>query len=261
MNLISCHGIQLYLISACGTLNIGLKPPSQAIQVEYVAAFQLLGLFDLLQANDACVVNALELVFLGIHIGQALEFVYELARLNEKLYGLAQADKGVNNLTEEVDWELLPRENVGEELDIQKQGNGIKHKGHDVEHEALLSPLLSVVQLYQADRVLKVVLDGLQEESHELKTRVKCGQAYLEPNENEDLIDLLSGDLEPLIECVSHTEVYHNQQRIEDHEPEVLLHTPTPSRYEVVTALVGQPVNDPEEEEDSQGQQLVEVEC
>ena len=108
MNLISCHGIQLYLISACGTLNIGLKPPSQAIQVEYVATFQLLGLFDLLQAYDACVVNALELVFLGIHIGQALEFVYELARLNEKLYGLAQTDKGVNNLTEEVDWELLP---------------------------------------------------------------------------------------------------------------------------------------------------------
>jgi hypothetical protein len=168
LTLITCHGLQLYLVSACGTLNIGLKPPSEAIQVEYVAALQLLGLLDLLQANDARVVDPLQLVFLGIHVGESLQFVDELARLNEKLDGLAQADKGVNNLTEEVDWELLPRKYVGEELDIQEQGNGIKDKGHDVEHKALLRPLLPVVQLYQADRVLKVVLDGLQEEAHEL---------------------------------------------------------------------------------------------
>ena len=79
LTLINCHDIQLYLISACGTLNIGLKPPSEAIQVEYVAALQLLGLLDLLQANDARVVNPLELVFLGIHVGEALQFVDQLA--------------------------------------------------------------------------------------------------------------------------------------------------------------------------------------
>jgi len=184
--------------------------------VEYVAALQFLGLLDLLQANDARVVNPLQLVFLGIHVGEALQFVDELARLYEKLDGLAQADKGVNNLTEEVDRELLPGEYVGEELDVQEQGNVIKDEGHDIEHEALLCPLLPVVQLYQADRVLKVVLDGLQEEAHKLKTRVnnlwRC--SYLEPDEDEYLIYLLSGDLEPLIECVSHAEVHHDQHGI-----------------------------------------------
>ena len=57
-----------------------------------------------------------------------------------------------------------------------------------------------------------------------------------------------------------HAEVYHYQHRVEDHEPKVLLHTAAPPGYEVVTALVGQPVDDPEEEEDGQGEQLVEVE-
>lgn len=85
-------------------------------------------------------------------------------------------------------------------------------------------------------------------------------KAYLEPDEYEDLIDLLAGDLEPLIERVSHTEVHHYQHRVEDHEPEVLLYTAASPGYEVVTALVCQPVHDPEEEEDGQGEQLVEVE-
>ena len=84
--------------------------------------------------------------------------------------------------------------------------------------------------------------------------------AYLEPNKDKDLIDLLAGNLEPLIERVGNTEVHHYQHAIEDHESEVLLNTPTPPGNEVVTALVGQPVDDPEEEEDGQREQLVEVE-
>ena len=86
--LVPCHGIQLYLVSACGTLNVGLEPASEAIQVENVAAFQLFGLLDLLQADDARVVDPLELVFLGVHVGQPLKFVDKLARLDEELDGL-----------------------------------------------------------------------------------------------------------------------------------------------------------------------------
>lgn len=113
--------------------------------MENVAALQLFGLLDLLQADDARVVDPLELVFLGVHVREALKLVDELTRLDKELDGLTQAHKGVNNLTEEVDRELLPREYVGEEFDVEEQGNGIKDERDDVEHKALLRPLLPVV--------------------------------------------------------------------------------------------------------------------
>lgn len=47
---------------------------------------------------------------------EPLELVYERSRLDEELDGFAQADKSVNYLTQKVEWELMPGEDVHEEF-------------------------------------------------------------------------------------------------------------------------------------------------
>ena len=50
--------VKFNLISASRTLYVLLKPSSETIQVENVAAFELFSLLDLLKTNDAGTVNS-----------------------------------------------------------------------------------------------------------------------------------------------------------------------------------------------------------
>jgi hypothetical protein len=63
---------------------------------------------------------------------------------------------------------LLSRDDVHEKFDVEEQYDEIKDERDDVKHETLLCPLLAMIQLKQRDRVLEVVLDGFEEQSHEL---------------------------------------------------------------------------------------------
>lgn len=137
-----------------------------------VTALQLLSLLDLFKAYNAGIIDARRQILRGIHIWQPLQLVDELPRLDEELDGFAKADKSVDDLAQQIERELLSRKDIGEQLDVQEENREIEDERDDVEDEALLSPLLPVVQLYQADGVLEVVLDGLEEEPHEL-TRVR----------------------------------------------------------------------------------------
>ena len=56
----------------------------------------------------------------------------------------------------------MSRDYVHEKFDIEEEHDEIEEERDDVEHEALLCPLLSMIQLKQRDSVLEVVLDGFQ---------------------------------------------------------------------------------------------------
>jgi hypothetical protein len=145
--------------------------------VKDVAALQLLSLLDLFKAYDAGIIDARRQILGGIHIRQPLQLVDELPRLDEELDGLAKAHKSVDDLPQQIERELLSRKDVGEQLDVQEENSEIEDERDDVEDKAFLSPLFPVVQLYQADGVLEVVLDGFEKEPHEL-TRVRQTDAF-----------------------------------------------------------------------------------
>jgi len=62
--------LQLNLIPACRTLHILFEPLPQAVQVKDMPALQFLRLLDLLEADDAGVVDAWGEVLRGVYIGQ-----------------------------------------------------------------------------------------------------------------------------------------------------------------------------------------------
>ncbi len=74
-------GIQFYLRPAGGTLYVQLEPPPQAVQVEDVAALQLLALLDLLQAYNAHIIDSRQIVL--AHIRQLLQLIDQLPGLDE----------------------------------------------------------------------------------------------------------------------------------------------------------------------------------
>ena len=82
--------------------------------------------------------------------------------------GFPKSDKSVYDLAEKIQWKLLSRDDVHEKFDVEEQYDEIKEKRDYVEHETLLFPLLTMIQLKQRDRVLEVVLDGFKQQSHEL---------------------------------------------------------------------------------------------
>lgn len=158
--------VQLYLLSASWALHVLLKPPPEAVEMEDVSTTQFFGFLDFLEADDAGVVHAAE-IFLR-HVGQSLQLVDEAAGLNEELDRLAQAHYVVDDLAQQVERELLPGDDVEEELQVQQQHHHVEHEAYYVEYESLFSPLFSVVELYQADSVLEAVLNRFQEQSEEL---------------------------------------------------------------------------------------------
>lgn len=85
MLLLSRVIVKLNLVSARGALDVLLEPPSQAIEVEDVAALQSLGLLDLLQADDAGVVDARWQVLRCVHVWEPLELVDQGPGLEEEL--------------------------------------------------------------------------------------------------------------------------------------------------------------------------------
>lgn len=127
-----------------------------------VSTLQLLGLRDLLETDDARSIDTRSQISRSVHIWQFLQLWYQLSRLNEQLDRFTKPDKSVYDLTEKIERELLSRDDVHEKFDVEKQHNEVKNEWDDVEYEALLCPLLAMIQLKQRDRVLKVVLDGFQ---------------------------------------------------------------------------------------------------
>ncbi len=55
-----------------------------------------------------------------------------------------------------------------ENYHVKQQHSKVKDEGDYVKDEALLCPLLSVIEFNQTDSVLEVVLNRLQEESYKL---------------------------------------------------------------------------------------------
>lgn len=113
--------------------------------MEYVPAFEFLGLFNFLKANNASIILAKEVS--PTHIRQSLKLINQLPRLQEELDGLAETDEGVDDLAQEVEGELLAGDDVGEELDVQQQHDEVEHEGYYVEYKALLCPLFTIVEL------------------------------------------------------------------------------------------------------------------
>jgi hypothetical protein len=81
---------------------------------------------------------------------------------------LAEPDKSIDDFTQQVEWELLSRDYVHKEFDVQKKHNEIEDERNYVEYETLLCPLLTVVQFKKRYGILKVILDSLEQQSHEL---------------------------------------------------------------------------------------------
>ena len=57
---------------------------------------------------------------------------------------------------------------VMQSYDVEQENCKVKDEWHNVEYESFLSPLLSVIEFDDVDHILEVVLDCLQEKSHEL---------------------------------------------------------------------------------------------
>lgn len=73
-----------------------------------VPALEPLGFLNLLQADDAGVVRSRQVILTRVYVRKTIQLVDELPRLEEELDGFTQADEGVDDLPQEVQWELLP---------------------------------------------------------------------------------------------------------------------------------------------------------
>lgn len=64
--------VELYLISACGALDILLKPSSETVKMKNVTTLQLLRLSDLLETDDTSVVHACWEISWSVYIWKPL---------------------------------------------------------------------------------------------------------------------------------------------------------------------------------------------
>ena len=133
-----------------------------------MSALQLLCLGNLFKTDDAGIIYTRRQISRSVHIWKFLQLRYELPRLDKQLDRFPKSDKSVYDLAEKIQWKLLSRDDVHEKFDVEEQYDEIKDERDDVKHETLLCPLLAMIQLKQRDRVLEVVLDGFEEQSHEL---------------------------------------------------------------------------------------------
>jgi len=69
---------------------------------------------------------------------------------------------------------------------------------------------------------------------------------YLETDKDKNLVELVSWNLESFVEGMSNTEVKHNEYPVEHNQSCMFPLAAAPPGYQVVTPLIGQPVNYPE---------------
>lgn len=85
--------------------------------MEHMATTKLLGNYHLLQTDDACCVNTSSVLFDGkVNIWEDVQLYNQSPELDEKLQRLVQFLKRVNDLADQVDWEVTSDEDPVAEL-------------------------------------------------------------------------------------------------------------------------------------------------
>jgi hypothetical protein len=82
---------------------------------------------------------------------------------------------------------------------------------------------------------------------------------YLKANDNINFVHLFTHNLEFIVENIGDCKVYYREACIKYQQLKVLEFTPAASTDEVVTSLIDEPMEDPKEEENCQGDEFVDV--